>query len=136
MTKTIHLSDYQPYPYLLDRVALIFDLAPNATRVKASLQFAPNPARPGKLDLHLDGEQMRLVSARIDGLPITAKPTATALTIPAADLPNGPFTLETEVQIDPASNTSLDGLYMSNGMYCTQCEAQGFRKIKIGRAHV
>ncbi len=129
MTQTIHLSDYQPYPYLLDRVSLVFDLAPSTTRVKATLNFAPNPARPGAHDLHLDGEQMTLISARINGVPITAKPDATGLTIAAKDLPTGPFTLETEVQIDPASNTSLDGLYMSNGMYCTQCEAQGFRKI-------
>ena len=126
---TVYLADYQPFPYLLDRVALTFHLAPSATRVKAALNFAPNPARPGRHDLRLDGEHMTLVSARINGTPVTAKPDATGLTIPAADLPNGPFTLETEVQIDPAANTALDGLYMSNGMYCTQCEAQGFRKI-------
>ena len=129
MTQTIHLSDYQPYPYLLDRVSLIFDLAPNATRIRATLNFAPNPASPGNHDLRLDGELMTLVSARINGTLITAKPDDTGLTIAAADLPKDAFTLETEVQIDPASNTSLDGLYMSNGMYCTQCEAQGFRKI-------
>ena len=129
MTQTIHLSDYQPYPYLFDRVSLIFDLAPNATRIRATLNFAPNPASPGNHDLRLDGELMTLVSARINGTLITAKPDDTGLTIAAADLPKDAFTLETEVQIDPASNTSLDGLYMSNGMYCTQCEAQGFRKI-------
>ena len=129
MTQTIHLSDYQPYPYLLDRVSLIFDLAPNATRIRATLNFAPNPASPGNHDLRLDGELMTLVSARINGTVITTKPDDTGLTIAAADLPKDAFTLETEVQIDPASNTSLDGLYMSNGMYCTQCEAQGFRKI-------
>ncbi|MBC7674639.1 MAG: aminopeptidase N [Rhodoferax sp.] len=129
MTQTIHLSDYQPYPYLLDRVSLIFDLAPTATRIRATLNFAPNPASPGNHDLRLDGELMTLVSARINGTVITAKPDDTGLTIAAADLPKDAFTLETEVQIDPASNTSLDGLYMSNGMYCTQCEAQGFRKI-------
>ena len=129
MTQTIHLSDYQPYPYLLDRVSLIFDLAPTATRIRATLNFAPNPASPGNHDLRLDGELMTLVSARINGTLITAKPDDTGLTIAAADLPKDAFTLETEVQIDPASNTSLDGLYMSNGMYCTQCEAQGFRKI-------
>ena len=126
---TVYLADYQPYPYLLDRVSLIFDLSPAATRVQAKLHFAPNPARPGAHDLRLDGEQMTLLSARINGTAITAKPDATGLTIPAADLPKGAFTLETEVEINPAANTSLDGLYMSNGMYCTQCEAQGFRKI-------
>ena len=129
MTQTIHLSDYLPYPYLLDRVALIFDLAPNATRVRATLNFAPNPARPGAHDLRLDGEQMRLIAARINGKAITAIPDANSLTIAGEDLPNGPFTLETEVEINPAANTALDGLYISNDMYCTQCEAQGFRKI-------
>ncbi len=126
---TVILSDYQPYPYLLDRVELTFHLAPSATRVVAKLHFAPNPARPGRHDLRLDGEQMMLISARIDSVPIVAKPDATGLTIASADVPASAFVLETEVQIDPASNTSLDGLYMSNGMYCTQCEAQGFRKI-------
>ncbi len=129
MTKTIHLSDYQAFPYLLDRVALVFDLAPATTRVRATLNFAPNPARPGLHDLRLDGEQMTLMSARINGVAITAKPDETGLTIPAASLPKGRFTFESEVEVNPAANTSLDGLYMSNGMYCTQCEAQGFRKI-------
>ena len=55
--------------------------------------------------------------------------TRTGLTIPAEALPDGPFTLETEVEIAPEANTALEGLYMSNGMYCTQCEAEGFRKI-------
>jgi aminopeptidase N len=129
MTQTIYLSDYQPYPYLLDRVALTFHLAPSTTRVEAKLRFAPNPARPGHHDLRLDGERLKLLSARINGAAISVTPDDTGLTIPAAQLPKTAFTLETEVQIDPASNTSLDGLYMSNGMYCTQCEAQGFRKI-------
>ena len=118
---TVYLADYQPYPYLLDRVFLIFDLSPSATRVQARLQFAPNPARPGHHDLRLDGEQMTLISARLNGTLIDAKPDATGLTILAASLPEGAFTLETEVEINPAANTALDGLYMSNGMYCTQC---------------
>jgi aminopeptidase N len=129
MTQTIYLADYQPYPYLLDRVALTFHLAPSATRVHAKLHFAPNPARPGHHDLRLDGEHLKLLSAHINGTAIAVKPDKTGLTIPADQLPKTAFTLETEVQIDPASNTALDGLYMSNGMYCTQCEAQGFRKI-------
>ena len=126
---TVYLADYQPFPYLLDRVSLTFDLAPSTTRVHATLNFAPNPARPGKHDLRLDGEKMLLISAHINGTALHATPDATGLTIAAADLPDGAFTLTTLVQIDPAANTSLDGLYMSNGMYCTQCEAQGFRKI-------
>jgi aminopeptidase N len=77
----------------------------------------------------LDGEGLRLISAQIDGRVIDVIPDATGLTIPADLLPGGPFTLETEVEIAPEGNTALEGLYMSRGMYCTQCEAEGFRKI-------
>ena len=127
--KAIHLADYQPFTHLLTDTALTFRLAPRATRVAARLSFAPNPARPGRHDLRLDGEGLRLLSLRIDGAPLDASPDATGLTIPAAHLPDGPFTLETEVEIAPEGNTALEGLYMSRGMYCTQCEAEGFRKI-------
>ncbi|MBA4351812.1 MAG: aminopeptidase N, partial [Rhodobacter sp.] len=89
----------------------------------------PNPARPGAHDLRLDGEKLRLLSLRLNGAPLDLTPDETGLTIPAALLPDGPFTLETEVEIDPEGNTALEGLYMSGGMYCTQCEAEGFRKI-------
>ena len=124
-----YLSDYQPWPWLVRAVALTFRLAPRATRVAARLDLAPNPARPGRHDLRLDGEGLRLIRAAIGGVALDVTPDATGLTIPAAALPQGPFTLETEVEIAPEGNTALEGLYMSNGMYCTQCEAEGFRKI-------
>ncbi|WP_232295636.1 aminopeptidase N [Pseudorhodobacter aquimaris] len=127
--KAILLADYQPFPFLLDHVALHFKLHPAQTRVKARLSFAPNPAAEAGQDMRLDGENLILHALSLDGRPLAHKPDATGLTIPAADLPNGPFVLETEVEISPETNTSLDGLYMSGGMYCTQCEAQGFRKI-------
>ncbi len=127
--RTVFLADYQPYPFVLDQVALTFRLAPRATRVLARLEFAPNPARPGAHDLRLQGEQLRLIAARLNGQPITPAVDAEGLTIAAADLPPGAFTLETEVEISPETNTALEGLYMSKGMYCTQCEAEGFRKI-------
>ncbi len=127
--RTVYLADYQPFPFLLPQVRLDFTLAPMATRVRARLDFAPNPARPGRHDLFLHGEALHLISARVNGAPVTPGLSDTGLTIAAADLPDGPFTLETEVEIAPASNTALEGLYMSNGMYCTQCEAEGFRKI-------
>ena len=125
----ILLSDYQPFPFALDTVALTFTLDPTQTRVRARLTFRPNPARPGRHDLRLDGEQLRLISLKLDGTPVAAMPDDTGLTIAADLLPAGPFTLETEVEISPSTNTALEGLYMSNGMYCTQCEAEGFRKI-------
>jgi aminopeptidase N len=127
--RTIYLADYQPFAFLLPQVRLNFQLAPQATRVKAQLDFAPNPARPGRHDLFLHGEDLVLISAAVNGVPITPDLSETGLTIAESDLPDGHFTLETEVEIAPAANTALEGLYMSNGMYCTQCEAEGFRKI-------
>ena len=127
--RAVHLSDYQPFSHRVLDVALTFRLTPRATRVLATLRLEPNPARPGRHDLRLDGENLRLLSLRLDGTPLDITPDATGLTIPAALLPAQAFTLETEVEIDPEGNTALEGLYMSRGMYCTQCEAEGFRKI-------
>ena len=125
----IHLADYQPPPFLVEDVALTFRLAPSATRVIANIRFRPNPiATPGH-DLRLDGEGLTLISASLNGRPITAHPDDTGLTIPAQDLPEGPFDWHSEVEIAPEGNTALEGLYMSRGMYCSQCEAEGFRKI-------
>ena len=126
---TVHLADYQPFTHLVEAVDLTFRLAPTATRVIARLRFAPNPARPGRHALRLDGEGLVLISARVDGRAVTPKLDARGLTLAAKDLPAGAFTLETEVEINPQANTALEGLYMSRGMYCTQCEAEGFRKI-------
>ena len=124
--RTIRLADYQPFTHVVDNVALTFRLDPHATEVTARLAMHPNPLRPGQHDLRLDGKQLVLLSCKIDGVAVQAVPDATGLTL---CVPEGPFVLETVVQIDPASNTALEGLYMSNGMYCTQCEAEGFRKI-------
>jgi len=110
-------------------VHLTFRLAPNATRVLARLELQPNPARGQGHDLRLDGEGLRLIGARLNGAALNVTPDDTGLIIAAHLLPQGDFTLETEVEIAPEGNFSLEGLYMSNGMYCTQCEAQGFRHI-------
>jgi aminopeptidase N len=127
--RAVHLADYQPFTHRVLSVALTFRLSPQATRVLARLELEPNPSRPGRHDLRLDGEQLRLVSLRLDGRALDLSPDVTGLTIPAAALPEGRFTLDTEVEIAPEANTALEGLYMSRGMYCTQCEAEGFRKI-------
>ncbi|MGG7643961.1 aminopeptidase N [Rhodovulum sp. YNF3179] len=127
----VHLSDYRPPAWLVDAVHLTFRLDPGATRVLSRIAFRPNPAVP-RGDLRLDGEQIRLISAAIDDAPLgdaALAPDETGLTLPADQLPDGPFTWTAEVEIDPAGNTALEGLYMSRGMYCTQCEAQGFRRI-------
>ncbi len=127
--RTIYLKDYQPFAYLIENVALAFRLAPTATRVLAEISFAPNPSRPGAHDLFLHGEKLRLIGCAVNGVAVTPVVTAEGMTIAKADLPQGGFTLTTEVEISPQTNTEFEGLYMSNGMYCTQCEAEGFRKI-------
>ena len=129
MTETIRLSDYRPFTHRVESVELLFRLHPTQTRVMARLKLSPNPARPGHHDLRLDGENLSLAAVQIDGHPLPVVPDETGLTIPADLVPQGGFTLETEVLIAPEGNTALEGLYMSNGMYCTQCEAEGFRKI-------
>jgi aminopeptidase N len=129
----IRLADYRPPAHLVDHVDLIFRLAPEATRVRARLRLLPNPVREGARNpLWLDGRNLKLLSAAVDGraLPLEALDVgAEGLSVPAELLPEGPFTWEAETEIAPANNTALEGLYMSKGMYCTQCEAQGFRKI-------
>mgnify|MGYP001063212657 CR=1 FL=1 len=124
--KEIFLKDYTPYPYVINDVHLTFRLAPEATRVVSRISFAPNTAFHGARDFCLNGENMTFIRAKIDGAPITPIVTETEL---RCDVPDGPFVFECEVEIAPAQNTALEGLYMSSGMYCTQCEPEGFRKI-------
>jgi len=123
--QTIYLKDYTPFGFTVEEVHLTFDLAPSATRVTSRIKFAPNPEATDKT-FFLHGENLSLLAAKIDGEAVKPIVTAEGLTY---DVPNMPFTWEAEVQIDPAANTALEGLYLSNGMYCTQCEAEGFRKI-------
>ncbi len=130
----IHLSDYQAPAFWVDTVNLSFTLHPTATRVVSKVVFRANPDRTnaGPHDLHLDGQQLKLLSATIDGRPVALdqlRMDDEGLTVPASLLHQDGFLWECEVEINPTANTSLDGLYMSGGMYCTQCEAQGFRKI-------
>ena len=125
--QAIRLSDYRPPAFLVDEVFLTFDLQPNTTRVKAKLSVRRNGdhAEP----LRFNGERLKPVSVAVDGRALAeGERTIDAewLTIP--DVPDA-FTLETEVEIDPENNKALEGLYMSGGRFCTQCEAEGFRKI-------
>ena len=123
--QTIHLKDYTPFGWVVQDVRLTFILSPDATRVRSAIRFAPNPeAKDSRFFLH--GENLRLIGASIDGAPVTPDITDTGLTLTP---PDRPFLWEAEVEIAPAANTALEGLYMSRGMYCTQCEAEGFRKI-------
>src|SRR6056297_3198179 len=123
--QTIYLADYTPPPFLVENVHLTFRLSPEKTRVISKVEFRPNPASDSR-EVFLHGENLRLIWARINGGEITPDVTPEGLT---ADAPDAPFTFEAEVEIDPAGNTALEGLYLSNGIFCTQCEAEGFRKI-------
>ena len=123
--QTIYLSDYAPFGYLVDAVHLSFDLSPHQTKVTSRISFRPNPQAQDKT-FFLHGESLSLLRATINGSPVSPDVTPQGLT---CDVPDGAFEWECEVQIDPAANTALEGLYQSGGMYCTQCEAQGFRKI-------
>ncbi|SPF80596.1 aminopeptidase N [Pseudoprimorskyibacter insulae] len=123
--QTFYLSDYTPFGYEVRDVALRFVLSPSATRVHSRITFAPNPAASDKT-FFLHGEQLKLIRAAINGAEVTPNITPEGLT---CDVPDSEFVWEAEVEIAPAENTALEGLYMSNGMYCTQCEAEGFRKI-------
>jgi aminopeptidase N len=123
--ETFYLKDYTPFGYDVESVHLTFHLAPETTRVRSKIRFAPKADAQDK-QFFLHGEQLKLISAQIDGQPVTPDLVDGGLT---CAVPNAPFTWEAEVEINPAGNTALEGLYMSNGMYCTQCEAEGFRKI-------
>ena len=128
--KTIYLDDYQPPAFLIDKTALTFELEEQHTCVSSRLELRRNPAADnGEADLYLHGEELELLSLAIDGKPLDERyyqKEAGGLTLLA--VPEH-FTLECVTRIDPAQNTALEGLYLSNGMYCTQCEAEGFRKI-------
>src|ERR1700761_2371908 len=123
----LRLEDYRPPAFKVETVDLTFRLEPSATRVAARLDIR----RAGEADapLVLDGVRLKLKSIKIDGAPLAADAyVLTDETLTLARVPDA-FVLETEVEIDPAANKALEGLYMSGGRFCTQCEAEGFRKI-------
>src|SRR5947207_6938388 len=128
--RPVRLADYRPSDWLIDKVDLDIALHPSATRARARLSLRRNPAASGAAPLRLDGDELSLSSIAIDGvaLPNDAY-TATPDSLTIAQPPQGAFRLEIETTIDPSANTKLMGLFRSNGTYCTQCEAEGFRRI-------
>ncbi|EWY37893.1 aminopeptidase N [Skermanella stibiiresistens SB22] len=132
--QAIHLKDYAPPPYLIDTVDLAFDLGEDVTRVQSKLAMRSNPAlapasATGGGPLVLDGQDMRLVSVALDGRALD--PSEYSVGPDSLTLPNPPadFILEIVTELRPQENTSLSGLYRTSGNFCTQCEAEGFRKI-------
>ena len=128
--RPVRLSEYRPPDWLVETVDLDVNLHPTQTPVRATLKLKPNPAAGAPAPLVLDGDGLTLVSLKIDGAPVAKDAyvaTPDGLTI--AQPPHRPFTLEIETLVDPQANTQLSGLYRSSGNYCTQCEAEGFRRI-------
>jgi aminopeptidase N len=127
--RPVRLKDYRPPDWLIETVDLDVLLDPTATVVRAKLRLKPNGAG-APAPLILDGEELKLHSLALDGKPLpdgSFIATPDGLTI--AQPPQGPFTLEIETVLDPAANTQLMGLYRAGATYCTQCEAEGFRRI-------
>ena len=128
--KTIYLKDYRAPDYLIDETHLTFELHEDHTLVHAQLVMRRNPdAGEGLPPLVLDGQELELLSIKLDDtdlgegdysldeLHLTLQPGAER------------FVLDTSARIHPETNTALEGLYKSGKMFCTQCEAEGFRKI-------
>ncbi len=128
----VKLADYRPPDWLVDSVHLTFLLHPTATRIVSRLRLRRNSDGPTRPDLRLLGRKLTLVSASIDGVPLKDGDYALdeeGLTVSSALLNGDAVVWECETEVDPKANTALEGLYMSRDMFCTQCEAEGFRKI-------
>lgn len=128
--KTIYLKDYQVPDFLIDKTDLYFNLGEEVTEVRSRLSLRRNPdASRDDTDLVMHGQQLVLKSLAVDGEALSASRFSvdseflTITGLPAV------CELECITEIKPQENTSLEGLYKSNTMFCTQCEAEGFRKI-------
>jgi len=126
----VRLADYRPSDYLIDTVHLDFKLHDTQTIVVATLAMRPNPKGLAGAPLVLDGDGLTAKKISLNGTELspgaaTVTPDQFTLTNPPAE----PFTLEIETEISPSANTRLMGLYRSGSAYCTQCEAEGFRRI-------
>ncbi|MEE9350938.1 MAG: aminopeptidase N, partial [Thiotrichaceae bacterium] len=129
--KTIHLTEYTTSTWLVDELHLCFDLGETETQVTTTAHYILNAGHEiGTLTL--DGEELELLEIKLDGEKLAETSyelTESQLIInPETALPEQ-FELETTVRIHPENNTSLNGLYQSSGNFCSQCEAQGFRRI-------
>ncbi len=125
---TIHRSDYTVFDYIVEKLELNFQIFSERTVVTAKSRFRRNPdTKKENPPLILFGEELQLLSFKVNGEAFdNSQVDAGSLRL---DNPPEEFILEIVTAIKPAQNTSLEGLYRSNGNYCTQCEAEGFRKI-------
>lgn len=123
--KTVFLKDYTPPPFKVAHVDMAFEIFEGKTIVTTTTQYTKN--NKDEAPLFLDGENLILISCKLDGKEIKPEILENGISIacPGKDI----FSLEIVTEICPEKNTSLEGLYHSGSTYCTQCEAQGFRKI-------
>tara|TARA_B100000579_G_scaffold257767_1_gene212213 strand:- start:810 stop:3431 length:2622 start_codon:yes stop_codon:yes gene_type:complete len=126
--KSIKLSDYKEYPFLIPSINLDFNIAIDFVIVKASMIIKSKSKKPSKLILN--GNKIKLISISIDGIELESDEyTITHKELVINSPPIKSFELKIKSLIDPSKNTSLEGLYLSSGMLTTQCEAEGFRSI-------
>ena len=128
--QAVYLKDYTPPHFFIDQVYLEFDLGEDVTIVTSHMQMRCNPSNGGSNStLELHGEDQDLQFIELDGARLEAEQYS--VSDEALSIPNVPkqFSLRIQTHITPQTNTSLEGLYKSSGNFCTQCEAQGFRKI-------
>ncbi|MDH0894777.1 MULTISPECIES: aminopeptidase N [unclassified Pseudomonas] len=128
--KMIYLKDYQAPDYLIDETHLTFELFEDHTLVHAQLVMRRNPeAGAGLPPLVLDGQQLELLELKLDDRELGAGDYQLSDSHLTLQPTQERFVVDSSVRIHPESNTALEGLYKSSGMFCTQCEAEGFRKI-------
>lgn len=128
--KTVRLKDYAPPAFLVDELHLHFDLTGETVLVAARMELRRNPAvTDSSGPLCLDGDDLDLRQVKLNGRPLAGHEYSSCdRGLRIHQVPEV-FRLETEVLIRPAENTLLEGLYQSGNMLCTQCEAEGFRRI-------
>jgi aminopeptidase N len=127
--RPVRLQDYRRPDWLVETVDLDVSLDRTATRVRATLKLKPNP-KSAPAPLVLDGDGLSLKALRLDGVELAPERyVATPDRLTIAQPPRQEFRLEIETLVDPSANTQLSGLYRSSNTYCTQCEAEGFRRI-------
>ncbi len=123
----IRREDYQPFPWLVPTTRLDFELGLECTRVTATMDVERNPLATASPTIRLNGDGLKLLSIRCNG------DECAGYAMDGDDLlvtlEGEAHSLEIVTEIDPSANSQLMGLYASNGMLCTQCEAEGFRRI-------
>ena len=129
--RTVYLKDYRPTDFIIESVELTFELGEDMTTVGSQIRMRRRPGADVEAPLELDGGDLTLSGLALDGKPLlperydSAPDHLTVRDLPAEEA----FTLTVKTRIDPQHNTQLLGLYRTNGIFSTQCEAEGFRRI-------